>query len=86
MMNQDAGAAGSVEVAPITTKNALREIVPTGSALTIKATHTNPCSVSSRDLPYLHPEGGQLKKHSVTPPQYPLGAASACVTTQGMKK
>ncbi len=86
MTSQDAVVVGSVEVGHIDANSVPSAIVPISSACTVRAAHTDPHSVSSRDLLDHHPTPKQLKRDSTTTIISPRGAASACTTTPVTKK
>jgi len=86
MMNLATVVAGSVEVPAIDANNAQNVDTREDSACTVRVTATDPHSVSSRDLPYPHPDNAPSWKHSVTKITSRHGAASAYATTQDTKR
>src|SRR6266702_1751197 len=86
MMSQDAEGAGSVGALTTIANSAQSGDDPLNSVHTVRATHTNPRSASSRGLPYHHLPHTPQKRHLPKPHSHPHGVASACATTQDMKR
>ncbi len=85
-MNLTTKVAGSVEAPVIAASNAWNVNACVGNVRIAKVTVTDPHSVFSKDLPYLHHVSVPPPKHLHTYQQHLRGVASVCAITQDTRR